>query len=79
MLKNLQTNYQMKLILQSFNIFHRVKRIHTVGYLSSQTRLFSVTASGNNSVDDNIKILRSANAVCFDVDSTVIMDEGIQS
>lgn len=41
--------------------------------LSTCTRLFSTSKN----LEENIKILKNANAVCFDVDSTVIMDEGI--
>ena len=64
----------MKLIFQSANIFSRLTKLNSVPH----TCLRFSSTSAHNSLDNNIKILRSANAVCFDVDSTVIMDEGIK-
>ena len=46
-----------------------------MGLTSSSNQLRNY--SGINPLEENIKLLRGAHAFCFDVDSTVIQDEGI--
>ena len=44
---------------------------------TSRITLRRLMSSNSNSVSKAKKVLRNANAVCFDVDSTVIQSEGI--